>query len=114
MNFTNANITTTQSTVLAIISGAGSNVQFSNTSPNGDGGFFGSIDFVNGIDVLSLEPPDIGGTLDLYFTLGTNEFFGNYGAAVTPVPFEFSPVLGLGVLGSLWAGKRFLKSRKTK
>ena len=33
---------------------------------------------------------------------------------VTPVPFEFSPVLGVGVLGGLWAGKRFLKSRKTK
>jgi hypothetical protein len=33
---------------------------------------------------------------------------------ITPVPFEFSPVLGVGVLGGLWAGKRFLKSRKTK
>jgi len=29
-------------------------------------------------------------------------------SAVTPVPFEFSPALGLGVLGGLWAAKKFL------
>ena len=32
----------------------------------------------------------------------------------TPIPFEFNPVAGVAILGGLWAGKRFLKSRKTK
>ena len=45
----------------------------------------------------------------------TNVAISNFDISpVTPVPFEFSPVLGLGVLGGVWAGKRFLKSRKTK
>jgi len=43
---------------------------------------------------------------------GANVTISNFD--ITPVPFEFSPVLGLGVLGGVWAGKRFLKSRKTK
>ena len=34
-------------------------------------------------------------------------FQGTFSAA-TPVPFEFSPALGLGVLGGLWAAKKFL------
>jgi hypothetical protein len=32
-------------------------------------------------------------------------------SAVTPVPFEFSPALGLGVLGGLWAAKKFLTKK---
>jgi hypothetical protein len=31
---------------------------------------------------------------------------------VTPVPFEFSPALGLSVLGGLWIGKRLIKKFK--
>jgi len=29
-------------------------------------------------------------------------------SAITPVPFEFSPALGLVGLGALWTGKKFL------
>lgn len=47
--------------------------------------------------------------------VGNNIIASNWSIApATPVPFEFSPALGVGVLGGLWAGKRFLKSRKTK
>jgi hypothetical protein len=38
-------------------------------------------------------------------------FQGTFSAA-TPVPFEFSPALGLGVLGGLFALKRFVKKKK--
>ena len=37
-----------------------------------------------------------------------------YTSAATPVPFEFSPALGLGVLGSVWLGHRVLKKKKSK
>jgi hypothetical protein len=33
-------------------------------------------------------------------------------SAATPVPFEFSPALGLVGLGVLWAGRKFLLNNK--
>jgi len=37
-------------------------------------------------------------------------FQGTFSAA-TPVPFEFSPALGLAALGGLWAAKKFLTKK---
>jgi len=37
-----------------------------------------------------------------------------YTSAATPVPFEFSPALGLDVLGTVWLGHRVLKKKKFK
>jgi hypothetical protein len=33
---------------------------------------------------------------------------------VTPVPFEFSPVVGVSLLGGLWLGRKVLKRKKSK
>ena len=33
---------------------------------------------------------------------------------VTPVPFEFSPVVGVSLLGGLWLGRKALKRKKSK
>jgi hypothetical protein len=38
-------------------------------------------------------------------------FQGTFSSA-TPIPFEFSPALGLGVLGGLFALKRFVEKKK--
>jgi len=38
-------------------------------------------------------------------------FQGNF-SAPTAVPFEFNPAIGIGVLGGLWAGNKFLKNIK--
>ncbi|MEI6332845.1 MAG: PEP-CTERM sorting domain-containing protein [Pseudanabaena sp.] len=113
--FTNANITTTPSTVLAIISGSGTGVKFSNNTSNGAGG---SIDFINGINDLSFEPPSFGGNLNLYFAnVNSTQYFGNYGvsaATPTPVPFEFEPTGAVVVLGGLWGLKRWAKKKKSQ
>jgi hypothetical protein len=115
-NFTNADITTTPSTVLAIISGSGTGINFSNTSPSGDGGFNGSIDFINGLDELSFEPPSFGGNLNLYFAnvnSNSTSYFGNYSnPAPTPVPFEFEPTGAVIILGGLWGLKRWAKKKR--
>jgi PEP-CTERM motif-containing protein len=77
--FTQGNIVTPLSEVLVVLSTQGMNrrVQFSNNNPSGFGSgiFGGSIDFINGDNVLSFEPPGFGGNLDLYLM---NQFFGNY------------------------------------
>jgi len=37
---------------------------------------------------------------------------GNIQFTTTPVPFEFNPIVGLGILGGLLAVKRFVKNKK--
>jgi len=112
--FTNANITTTPSTVLAIISGSGTGINFSNTSPTGDGGSSGSIDFINGLNDLTFEPPGFGGNLNLYqASANSSNYLGNYtNPAPTPVPFEFEPTGAVVILGGLCGLKRWAKKKR--
>jgi hypothetical protein len=45
------------------------------------------------------------------FSEGSDAVFrGNF--SVTPVPFEFSPVAGLSVLGGLWVGTRLVRKAR--
>ena len=76
----NRNIVTPTSEVLVLISKSGNSLKlnFSNTNGFGSGPGFGSIDFFNGANTLSFEPPGFGGNLDLYFA---SPYFGNYSAS---------------------------------
>ena len=49
---------------------------------------------------------------DPTFNTGSITGAGN-ATLVTPVPFEFSPVLGLGVLGGLFATKKLIQKYAT-
>ena len=108
---TEANITTTPSTVLLLISGSpgSERLQFSNTAPFGDGGSAGSIDLYDGPNILSFEPPGFGGTLSLYFfDFAGGSFFGSYTASQTPpgVPEPASWALMLGGFGVVGTAMR--------
>jgi hypothetical protein len=85
--------------VLVVLSTAGPvrRVQFSNSNPGGpSGGFGGSIDFDNGLNRLSFEPPGVG-NLDLYFMDGN---FGNYVGTSVPEPSTYAITLA----GLAWGG----------
>jgi hypothetical protein len=70
---------------------------------DGSTGFYGFI--ANGsFSTITFENANLNGD-----TFGADNFL--YGT-VTPVPFEFSPAVGVGVLGGLWAVKKFLKKSK--
>jgi MYXO-CTERM domain-containing protein len=84
------------SEVLVVISKSGNSLKlnFSNTDSFGSGAYSGSIDFANGANILSFEPPGFGGNLDLYVT---RSYFGNYsasgsGSASVPGPL---PLMGV-------------------
>jgi len=47
-----------------------------------------------------------------HLTLGGDSIVLDIG--VTPVPFEFSPVVGVSLLGGLWLGRKALKRKKSK
>ena len=113
-NFTNANITTTASTVLVIISGSGTDIRFANTSPFPDGGYSGAIDFVNGANFLSIEPPSFGQNPTTYAaSVNSTNYSGNYtGPAPTAVPFEFEPTGAVVILGGLWGLKRLANKKR--
>jgi MYXO-CTERM domain-containing protein len=94
--FGNSDINTPTSEVLVVISKSGNSLKlnFSNTDSFGSGAYSGSIDFANGANILSFEPPGFGGNLDLYVT---RSYFGNYsasgsGSASVPGPL---PLMGV-------------------
>jgi hypothetical protein len=99
--FTNANITTPIADIIVAIATNGSD-RIVNFGGSGGGPNGGSIDFENlsntSQSFLSFQP-NFG---SLYFT---SSYFGTYAGVVTPdaVPFEFSPGLGMVLLGS-WIG----------
>jgi hypothetical protein len=77
---------------------------------------------IGGLDALSTSSSGYGTD---YRAFTANSFNGISGlqismtitqfttAPATPVPFEFSPALGLGVLGGLFAVKKFVKRKKS-
>ncbi|MBD2628609.1 PEP-CTERM sorting domain-containing protein [Trichormus variabilis] len=101
--FTNANIATPISNILAQISTVGSD-RFVKFGGSGGGPFIGSIDFLNGSNRLSFQP----GFGSLYFN---NNGFGTYqGVAQVPTtsvpePGSVLALLGVG-LGALVAQKK--------
>jgi hypothetical protein len=50
-------------------------------------------------------------TYNLTNNIPNNDIVLNIG---TPVPFEFSPVVGVSLLGGLWLGRKALKRKKSK
>jgi hypothetical protein len=65
----------------------------------------------NGLALLvsSLNPyPNGTLTQELFLLPGFDLAFQGTFSPVTPVPFEFSPALGVVGLGALWVGKKFL------
>jgi PEP-CTERM motif-containing protein len=102
--FTNADIVTPPGEILVILSTQGTDrrIQFSNILPFGSGDFGGSIDFFNGVEFLTFQPPGTGGNLDL-FAEGNHDFvFGNYSGlestSAIPEPSSFV-LLGMGTAG---------------
>jgi len=51
-------------------------------------------------------------TYNLTNNIPNNDIILNIG--VTPIPFEFSPVVGVSLLGGLWLGRKVLKRKKSK
>jgi hypothetical protein len=76
--------------------------------PEGSVGFYGFI--ANGsFSTIAFESNN-----NLGDAFGADNFL--YSSSVTPVPFVFSPALGVGALGGLWTAKRLIKksNKKTK
>jgi hypothetical protein len=117
--FTQADITTTPSTVLLLITGTtgAEQLKFSNSSGFGDGEEGGSIDLANGGFVLSFEPPGIGGDLDL-FAFGDPDnsaaLMGHYIATQSAAPEPTSWALmvgGFGLVGGVLRNRRRVRVR---
>jgi len=83
------------------------------TNGGGAGVFFGceTFDCDNSLVRLRTVPPTSGGTsFNVIYNSQANAIASFQLTAATPVPFEFSPALGLGVLGGAWlVSKRFKK-----
>jgi hypothetical protein len=100
--FDETHIDTPLSEILIIISKAGQQVNFSNTSPFGSGFGGGSIDFFNPLNAnlqsLSFEPPGFNGGLNAYFASGTtgDTFAGTYAEPV-PTPALLPGLMGMGI-----------------
>ena len=94
--FTTGHMTTTPGTVLVILGTNpwGRTLHFSNTAAFGDGDQIGAVDFTNGSDFLSFEPPGYGGILIQYIASSAN---GTYGAVPEPATW-FSLLGGLSLL----------------
>lgn len=106
--FGNRDIKTPTSEVLVLISKTGNSLKlnFSNTNGFGSGGFGGSIDFANGVNNLSFEPPGFGGNLDKYFT-GS---LGNYSATASPSASVPGPLPLIGVAAAFGWSRRLRRS----
>jgi hypothetical protein len=123
---------TTDYTIVAV---AGGNLSFDWNYTTEDGAGTDPFEFLlNGIDTTLTDPggdqTQSGSFISILLTgdtfgfriLTTDNILGpgivtisNFDISnATPIPFEFNPVAGVAILGGLWAGKRFLKSRKTK
>jgi hypothetical protein len=73
----------------------------------GSTGFYGFIANANGnFTTITFEAATVNAANDIF---GADNFLYT---SVTPVPFEFSPALGVGVLGGLWAVKKVLQKSK--
>jgi subtilisin-like proprotein convertase family protein len=64
----------------------------------------GSLNNTWTLNIQDREAPDLGAFTQWSFTV----------TETTPVPFEFSPALGLGVLGSAWLVRKALKKKSEK
>jgi hypothetical protein len=133
-----ANQTTAAASTLTIYSGTGNGGTVVGTSSNTSTLNFGSPSFpavtwtfTGGLQIIdnqtytavlapnlgfrftasSVYPNGVRTSNTTGFSNSDTVFQGTFSAA-TPVPFEFSPALGLGVLGGLFALKRFVKKKK--
>jgi len=109
-NFVTANSSTGD--VFAFSNGA-SNINFLAVPINYISGtnIAGSVTFNNRtFATLGVTPGTY--TYNLTNNIPNNDIILNIG--VTPIPFEFSPVVGVSLLGGLWLGRKVLKRKKSK
>lgn len=101
--YTEANYTSNPSLSELVISDAGAGVRslaFSNTGTNGGGAQGGSVDLVNGTNILSFSPSGYPGTAYYENTSGVAGYSASTaGTAATPEPGTWALLGGLGLTG---------------